>query len=154
MPTASAHRGEHEWIYARLQSLAVDTTKDSVARAMFKFRIDCDGCLFHFRESQAIDDGGERWDVSDMPPAPHPGPDGFGWVAGQGSRQLYVVYSAPMAGRQHRPTELTMIIRVATGFRWLTRDPLYHPGRANPSWFQELTFEPAPLRWPSAAGRN
>jgi hypothetical protein len=153
-PTSSAHRGDHEWIYATLRSLTIDTTKDSTAHAMFQLRLDCDGCLFHFRESQAVDDGGERWDVSDMPPAPHPGPDGFGWVAGQGSRQLYIVYSAPMAGRPHRATTLTVIIRVATGFRGLVRDPMYHPGRVDPGWFQDLTFEPAPLNWASAAGRH
>ena len=153
-PTSSAYRGDHEWIYAKLQSLAVDTTKDFVARAMFQLRLDCDGCLFHFRDSQAIDNAGERWDVSDMPPAPDPGPDGFGWVAGQGSRQLYIVYSAPMAGRRQRPTTLTVIIPAATSFRGLERDPLYHPGRVDPSWFQDLTFEPAPLKWPSAAGRT
>ncbi len=148
-PMAKARRGNDEWIDAKLQSLTVDTTKDSVARAMFQFAIHCDGCLFYFRQSQAVDDRGERWDVTDMPQAPHTGPNGFGWVVGPGSRQLYVVYSSPMAGRRRRPTALSIVIRSGTGFRGLQRDPL-HPTRQNPEWYQDLTFEPVRLDWATA----
>ena len=147
-PMATARRGNSEWVNARLVGLTVDTTKDSTARATFQFAIHCDGCLFYFRESQAIDDHGRRWDVSDMPQAPHPGPNGFGWSVGPGSRQLYIVYSTPMAGRR-RPAALSIIIRSATGFRGMQNDPL-HPRRASPEWFQDLTFEPARLDWSNA----
>jgi hypothetical protein len=147
-PMATAYRGTSDWINARLQGLAVDTTKDSVAHATFQFAIHCDGCLFYFRDSRAVDDRGRRWDVSDMPQAPHPGPNGFGWRVGPGSRQLFIVYSTPMAGRR-RPAALSLIIRSVTGFRGMQRDPL-HPTRQSPEWDQDLTFDPVRLDWSTA----
>lgn len=148
-PMATAYRGTTEWVDARLVSLTVDTTRDSAAHATFQFALHCEGCLFHFRQSQAIDNQGRRWDVTDMPQPPHVGPNGFGWVVGPGSRQLYIVYSAPMAGRRHRPSALSLVIRTVTGFRGPQRDPL-HPSRRSPEWYQDLAFEPVGLDWAHA----
>jgi len=133
-PTATAYYGlDIQRVDVTLQSLTVDTTADSIAQVMFHFILDCDRCVFHFRASRAVDNDGENWDMTDMPTAPYPGRDGSGWMVRPGSRRLYVVYSAPMAGRPQRPTALTLTVRVVHG-----------------RWTQDLTFDPLTLDWSKA----
>ena len=110
-PTATANFRQHIWLYITRASLKLDTTKDSVAHVTFRLAVQCDRCEFYFKTSEAVDDQGVQWNLTDITPNTRRDRGGFGWVVGLGSRQLYLVYSSAMAGRGQLPSTLTLTIR-------------------------------------------
>ena len=145
---AVARLGIDTWIRVRLDSVALDTAHDSIARAAFHLVIRCLGCVFYLRSSSAVDDDGELWRVSNMPNPIRQTPDGLGWVVSRLPRELNLVYAARLAGRGHLPSTLALSIRTRGGMvNGANYDPLTGMAHFYPTWIDTITFPRVTLAW-------